>query len=168
MRKLMLRLRRIKVGFILGFILLVAACASPQPAPSTSILATQAPSPVSTPSVLRYATPRQGLGGITGRLVAGSVNGPGYMGGDLYLGRLIPGSDPKAPPAVAFSNDSDPKADIYNTDGTFAFTNVQPGNYALVMWNPALDFVIEYPKGTLLEVTVTQNKVTDLGTIVIP
>ncbi len=152
----------------LGFAFLVAACGSPQPVPVVSPLSTQAPSPISTPVVQQIATPLPGLGGVTGRLIAGSATGPAYVGGDIFLGRLVPGSDPRAQPVVAFSNDSDPKALVNDSDGSFIFANIQPGKYALVVWNPTHSFVVEFPKGSLLEVTVEPNKVTDLGGIVIP
>jgi len=110
-----------------------------------------------------------GKGGVIGRLVAGSADGPGYVGGDLYLGSLIPASDPQAQPMVSFSENVDPKAGVYQSDGNFVFGNIQPGEYALVVWNPVSSFVVELPDGGgMIRVKVEPNTITNLDTIVIP
>lgn len=102
-------------------------------------------------------------------MVAGSVSGPAYVGGDLFLARLIPGSDPKAQPVIAFSTDTDPKATINEADGRFTFIDATPADYALVVWNPATSFVVQLPNGGgFVNVKVEADKITDLGTIVIP
>ena len=124
-------------------------------------IATELP-PFATPA------PESGKGAVVGRLVASSTDGPGYMGGDLYLGSLIPASDPQAKPMVSFSENVDPKAGVYRSDGRFAFNNVPPGNYALVVWNPVTSFVVETPNSGMVQVKVEPGKVTDLGAIVIP
>ena len=153
----------------------LAACTTSLPAPTASPLTSPLPSreeqaPVATiPPTLVAPVPEAGKGGIIGRLASGSLNGPGYVGGDLYLGSLIPADDPKAQPMVSFSEGIDPKAGVYQSDGRFAFNNVQPGNYALVVWNPVTSFVVELPNGGgMVQVKVEPDKVTDLGVIVIP
>ena len=149
--------------------LILAACTvptlTPAPSPFKSPLNTPASPAPSNPA----PTPKSGTGAVIGRTVAGSLDGPGYVGDELYLGSLIPASDPQAEPMISLSENVDPKADIYQSDGYFAFNNVQPGNYALVMWNPVSSFVVELPNGSgMVQVKVEPDKVTDLGVIVIP
>ncbi len=153
-----------------GIVLFSAGCTTSAPTSAFSPVATLSASPLTKPTVQpTQPALKAGMGGITGKLVSGSPTGRAYIGGDLYLGRLIPGSDPKVQPMVAFSNDVDPKTDIHDPDGLFSFTDVKPGNYALVIWNPTNSFVVEYPNGGgMIQVKVEPNKVTDLGTIVIP
>ena len=169
MLKLSIRLRPMLSMCLLGCALFLVDCASSNPTSVSSPVSTPAPSSIATPTVLVQPTLNPGLGGITGKLVSGSVTGRAYIGGDLYLGRLIPGSDPKGQPTVALSNDVDPKTDVHNPDGQFNFTDIKPGNYALVIWNPTNSFVVEFPNGGgMIQVKVEPDKVTDLGTIVIP
>ena len=161
-------LRSALVRPIALLVLLLVACDSPSPDPGVSPIISPIPGPGVATAALEYPPPQPGLGAVVGRLVAGSETGLGYVGGDLYLGSLIPGSDPNAQPVVAFSEGVDPKAVVYNQDGTFAFTNIVPGTYALAVWTPANSFVIEAPGGALIEVVVRADQTTDLGTIVVP
>lgn len=149
-------------------VLLLAACDAPAPGPIVSPLNSPAPTSANVAGPLEYPTPQPGRGAVIGRLVSGSQDGPGYVGGDLYLGSLIPGSDPNAQPVVAFTQNVDPKAVVYLPDGRFAFTDITPGEYALVVWNPVASFVIEAPAGGALKVSVRADATTDLGTLVVP
>lgn len=153
----------------------LVACTTSSPAPTVSPLISPLPASKDQKSATVVSpafvapVPEAGKGGIMGRLVAGSSDGPGYFGGDLYLGSLIPASDPSAQPMISFSENVDPKADVYQSDGRFAFNNVQPGNYALVVWTPGISFVVELPNGGgMVQVKVEPGKVTDLGVLVIP
>jgi len=90
------------------------------------------------------------------------------MAGDLFLGKLIPADQPGAPPAVAFSEQTDLRASVRNSDGTFAFSDIAPGTYALIVWTPLTSFVIEAASGGLLKAVVEADRTNDLGTVVIP
>jgi len=170
----------ITIRFLRNFTLLIAAlsfltgCVTSTPVPVTrspSPLVSPLPTPTATvvePPVARPVS-EAGKGGVIGRLVAGSPDGQGYVGGDLYLGSLIPASDPTVQPMVSFSENVDPKAGVYQSDGNFSFGNIQPGEYALIVWNPVSSFVVESPNGGgMVRVKVEPNTVTNLGTIVIP
>ncbi|NJM42185.1 MAG: hypothetical protein HC853_16265 [Anaerolineae bacterium] len=104
------------------------------------------PLPNNAPDGLDYPKPSAGKGAITGRLVT-MLNGleTGYKGGDLYLGVFFAGSKADAPLMVSVSPDTDPKAVVYGNDGRFAFTDIAPGTYTLVVWNPTTSFVVEKP-----------------------
>jgi hypothetical protein len=70
---------------------------------------------------------------------------------------------------VSFSENVDPKAGVYQSDGNFVFGNIQPGEYALIVWNPVSSFVVELPDGGgMIQVKVEPNTIANLGTIVIP
>ncbi len=145
--------------------LALSACNSTD---STLPLASPLSSPLAKPASLSYAKPSVGKGGATGRLVS-MANGQelGYVGGDLYLGAFLPGSKADAPPMVAFSTDSDPKAVVYQTDGQFAFTDIAPGTYTLIVWNPNTSFVVERPGQGAVKVVIEPDKTIDLGTLTI-
>jgi hypothetical protein len=159
---------------------LLSACNPSEPAaPNASLSATTSSaslsksSPLSSPlaklGVLSFTQPSAGKGGITGRLVS-KLNGyeTPYIGGDLYLGSFLAADKPDAPPVVAFSVEIDPKAVVYQADGQFAFTNIQPGTYTLIVWNPENSFVVEQPGIGAVKVVVEADKVIELGTIAIP
>jgi hypothetical protein len=101
-------------------------------------------------------------------MVASSTDGPAFQGGDLYLATFIQANQPEAKPVIAFSEGQNPKATNQIIDGTFVFTDVTPGEYALVVSNPYNSFVVEEPGGGSKLVTVQADQVNDLGTIVIP
>jgi len=111
--------------------------------------------------------PRPGTGVVIGQLVSASQTGFPFTAQDLYLGRLIPAKQPNAEPAVAFTYGVDPGTTVRNPDGTFAFTDVVPGTYALIIWTPGSSFVIEVPEGGLIKVVVEADKTTDLGIVVL-
>jgi hypothetical protein len=158
----------------------LSACSSSEPAApnapnasttSTTSLSESSPlnSPLAKPGALSFPQPSTGMGGATGRLVS-KLNGyeTPYVGGDLYLGSFLAADKPDAPPVVAFSVDIDPKALVYQADGQFAFTNVKPGTYTLIVWNPETSFVVEQPGVGAVKVVIEPDKVLELGTIQIP
>lgn len=113
-------------------------------------------------------TPRPNTGVVIGKLNSSSQTSFHFTSQDLYLGRLIPAAQPNAEPAVAFTYGEDPGTTERNPDGTFAFTDIVPGTYALMIWTPGDSFVIEAPKGGLIKVVVEKDKTTDLGDVVLP
>jgi hypothetical protein len=112
-------------------------------------------------------TPRPGTGVVIGKLVSASQTDFPYTAQDLYLGRMIPAAQPNAEPAVAFTYGDDPGTTVRYPDGTFAFTDVVPGTYVLLIWTPGNSFVIEAPEGGLIKVVVEADKTTDLGNVVL-
>lgn len=113
-----------------------------------------------------YPLPRAGTGAVIGKLDLGSENDRRYTAQDLFLARPIDIGQPNLPPVVAFSYSSDPHTAAYDSSGRFAFTDVPPGKYALLIWHPGLSFVIESPDGGAILVEVEANKTINLGTIV--
>jgi hypothetical protein len=113
-------------------------------------------------------TPNPGSGVVIGKVAPPSKPGYHFTGQDLYLGTLLPADQPNSEPAVTFTFGTDPGTTVHNPDGTFAFTDVAPGTYVLLVWAPENSFVVKSPEGGLIKVFVEKDKVTDLGKIILP
>jgi hypothetical protein len=110
-------------------------------------------------------TPEPNHALITGRLVK-TDNTP-YVGG-LYLADVIQANEPDAPPLFAFDQITSPHA-VQDENGYFAFYQVQPGNYALTLANPAGQTILRGTNtGIALIVTANPGEKLDLGEITIP
>ena len=131
------------------------------PAPETSS------PPEELPESLDIPEPASDRGIVTGQLLTPGPGGSPYIG-SLYLASTITSDQEGFPPIVAFSDQTDPLA-IQDRTGRFLFSDVPPGIYALVIWNPVSSTVIEEP-GTndYLVFEVEAGEVTDLGVIGIP
>jgi len=110
--------------------------------------------------------PQPGTGAVIGRLDLSSQANMPYNAKDLYLGTLVPANQPNMPPVISFTYGVDPQTVVHESDGRFAFTNVPPNTYVLIVWTPIGGFPIEPPEGGFIKVVVDAGKVTDLGTIV--
>ena len=149
----------------------------PYPAPAVSTPVSNAydesyPAPEITPVVIQLPEslvipePGKDTGIVVGQLVSGSDKQP--VLGALYLARTIKPDEGDMPPIVAFSDSTDPLA-VQDQSGRFLFTDITPGIYALVIWNPVTSTVIqdeETKEYRLIEVKA--GEVTDLGTITLP
>lgn len=138
--------------------LTAAGCSAPTAVPTTNGSA-----------ALGAVTPQPGTGQVVGRLTAKTPDGPPYIGGDLYLGSLLPIDNlPDAGPVVAFSADIEPRAQYDPASGSFVFANVKPGKYALLIYDPYNTVIIPGPDQGLLTVTVLADATVDLQTVVVP
>ena len=114
-------------------------------------------------------TPTTRSGVVTGRLLTPDEHGKPYIS-VLYLGNVLRSSDnPSAPPLISFSEQYSIKGDQDPQTGQFYFSNVPPGEYAIIIWTPAISMPLKDPR-TKQEIIfrVEPGKVTDLGIIVIP
>jgi hypothetical protein len=96
-----------------------------------------------TPTPLVIPPPGDETGVVTGRLVIAESDDPYYA--TLYLAGTIAPSDPDYPPLIGFSEQTDPKA-VQDENGVFLFVDVPPGEYALLIWSPVGNVVIEDPE----------------------
>jgi hypothetical protein len=119
------------------------------------------------PEVLEIPEPGEDSGIVTGQLLSPGPGGTPYIGA-LYLANTIPSDQEGFPPIVSLSDQTDPLA-VQDQTGRFLFTEITPGTYALVLWNPVASTVIEEP-GTneYMIFEVQPGEVTDLGIIGIP
>jgi hypothetical protein len=119
------------------------------------------------PELLEIPEPGEESGIVTGQLLSPGPGGTPYIGA-LYLANTIPSDQEGFPPIVSLSDQTDPLA-VQDQTGRFLFTDITPGTYALVLWNPVASTVIEEP-GTneYMVFEVQPGEVTDLGIIGIP
>lgn len=113
------------------------------------------------------ATTQSGV--VTGRLLTPDEHGKPYIS-VLYLGNVIRSSNNLSSlPLISFSEQYSLKGNQDPQTGQFYFSNVPPGEYAIILWTPAISMPLKDPK-TKQEIIfrVEPGKVIDLGTIIIP
>lgn len=139
---------------------------SPFPAPSTNALIS--PLPHSPPAITEVIvpTPRQEYGIVRGRImVESNVN---MVIGELFLAESVQTSDPNIR-VPALDIDHAPKAYFQRQTGDFIFTDVPPGTYGLVVWEPFNSFLVDDPEtGGTLFISVKANDILDLGELSLP
>jgi hypothetical protein len=121
------------------------------------------------PENLEIPAPGQNTGVVTGRLL--SINEEPYLAPALYLGKFINPSEPNAdlPQVMSVTTATDPLA-IQALDGTFLFTDVEPGQYGLLLWSPMNLIPVRDLNSTQddnIIITVIAGEVTDLGDMLI-
>jgi hypothetical protein len=107
-------------------------------------------------------TPNEGKAVITGQLLIGGEGGEPYIA-TLYLGPTVAPSTPTYPPMISFSEDTDLRA-IQDVDtGRFVFTDVAPGQYAIILWTPyGGNPLVDENEATVM-FSVSAGEVKDLG-----
>jgi hypothetical protein len=150
---------------------------APTPTPSTSSpLATPASaSPLPTPAPAKsepepelplvYPTSQPGFATVTGTLLRRGT-GKGVQGYSLYLGEVIPTSDPEQF-VVGLDKAVAPRAILAATGGAYAFYDVPPGRYALEIDIPlGVPVLVNDPEeGGTLFLTIEGGENIDLGTL---
>ena len=165
-------IRLTQTALVLLAVALVGCSGLPGPFPAPgAALAIASPTGPSTPpmattpsAILQMSTPQPDAGAVKGKLVYENTGQP-YLA-TLYLGRAIPASQPGYPPMISFSDQTDPKATQDPSTGVFDFRGVAPGTYALILWSPVGNKIVEKPgsKESVL-VEVRAGETSDLGTI---
>ena len=133
------------------------------PGPSTG---QQVPEAAYTPEYhvtnLVIPTPGSGKGVVTGQLLIGGEADHPYLA-TLFLASTIPPSTPDYPPMISYSEEDDPIAVQDVNTGRFLFSDVAPGQYAIIIWSPLGGFPLEDKDGTSVLFTVNAGEVKDLG-----
>lgn len=106
------------------------------------------------------------LGTVTGILVIEAENGAPVQEALLYLGRIIM-LDSGQPGMSALNKQTAPHAQT-NLAGQFIFSDVEPGNYTLVLDRITDSFVLNQPGGGDLIVPVEAGQITDVGELRYP
>jgi hypothetical protein len=140
----------------------VATFESPLAPTSPVVTATtDAPVPTSIPS----APPDKGV--ITGRFVDYSSGAPAAQM-VIYLGELSPLTVGESESHVITILPALSPSATTDREGNFAFLDLGPGTYALVIWTPGNSWVITDPETQLdILVTVEAGVITDLGEVAI-
>ncbi len=121
---------------------------------------------VSPPQSVEVATPEPGKGSVRG--ILSLANFPLPLGdAELYLGDIYSSGD-GSPSTYFFDRAVNPQARWVSADtGEFAFENVKPGEYVLILWWDIASWVPVYPAGTTegIHIAVIAGQVTQLGLI---
>ena len=137
---------------------LQAAIATPS-SPASATESVAAPTSIPRPS--------QDEGAITGRLVD-HISGAPAREMVIYLGQLSPvtigGSDSHL---ITVLPSSSPRS-ATDEQGYFAFGDIEPGTYAMIVWSPVNSWVVSDPEtGLDILVTVERGAITDLGRVLV-
>lgn len=121
-----------------------------------------------TPSLpIVVPTPKTDSGIVIGKLLSSDSGNPPYMA-TLFLGSTITADKSDFPPLVSLHEDIDPKG-TQDTTGAFVFTDIAPGIYAIIVWDPYASVVIQdEAKENYRTFEVKAGEITDLGTILYP
>lgn len=125
--------------------------------------------PIYPTTIINIPTPLPQTGAVTGQLLTPNEQGRPYIS-ILYLGNVIrPINDSSAMPLISFSEESSIRGVQDQETGRFYFLNVPPGEYAIIIWTPVMSMPLRDPV-TKQEIIfrVEPDKITDLGTIIIP
>lgn len=111
-------------------------------------------------------TPEVGKSVLSGQMLTPGIGGKPYIG-DLYLANLVHPNEIDQPPLIKFSETQNPRA-IVNSEGLFYFQDVEPGEYALIVYSLAGTYIIPDSDGQTMFIIVEGDVVVDLGIIEIP
>jgi hypothetical protein len=189
-------MRKYFVLFSLLIILVsITSCTENTPSPTANVNIIEEPYPVSTPDysslpgeeagypvsdqggelkdyypeelVIPEPGPQTGI--VIGRMLLNGTNEP-YLAPGIYLGKEISNkdaSDDSVPAVISISPSSDPLA-IQSQDGSFMFTDIEPGEYRLFLWSPmSLVLIKDVVTSEEIVIFVTAGEITDLGDVVI-
>jgi hypothetical protein len=119
------------------------------------------------PRSITIPSPEAGQGTVTGTLLfSGEGAGPYYA--TLILAGTTDSGKAGYPPTITFSVEEDPVA-VQDQTGKFLFDNIPPGSYALVIWDPPVNPIIQNPDSDeYLIFDVVAGEITDLGEVFAP
>ncbi|MGC9397915.1 MAG: hypothetical protein ACP5HM_02130 [Anaerolineae bacterium] len=88
--------------------------------------------------------------------------------GEIFLAKAVPTSNPDID-LLELDEQTAPKAEIDRDTLTFVFTNVEPGRYGLIVWEPMNSVLLNDPEtGETLFIDIESGEVIDLGTVYFP
>lgn len=121
------------------------------------------------PERLEIPEPGSQTGIVIGRLALNSTNEP-YFAAGIFLGKVISennNEDGTLPSVISISPDSDPLA-VQAQDGSFMFTEIEPGEYRIFLWSPMNLYLLnDISTSEEIVVNVNAGEITDLGDIII-
>lgn len=111
-------------------------------------------------------TPSDGKSVLFGQMLTPGINGKPYIG-DLYLADLLHPKEADQPPMIRFSETLNPRA-IVNPEGYFYFVDIEPGEYALIVYSLGGTYIIPDRERNTMIIIVEADIPVDLGIITIP
>ena len=137
-----------QIAAIILLLLSIGACRLVEPAGQPeSPLTFNSPLAASAPvQTLDLPTVSSESGQIYGRFVEESPAARVFLAGQLYLAPVVYGNkvqeeDPDVP-FISLNVGVDPIADLRNDAGEFAFLDVPPGEYGLVLYTPVKSYLV--------------------------
>ncbi|GAP13766.1 hypothetical protein LARV_01521 [Longilinea arvoryzae] len=118
------------------------------------------------PAPLIVPTPSSDKVVFWGQMLTPGPGGTPYLG-DIYLGYLVKATQSGYPPMIKFSETTNPKA-VVDTEGHFYFADVDPGEYALVIYSLGGTYVVSDKSGQTSYITGVPGSSVDLGIISVP
>ena len=162
-----------RVLFVVACLVVLTGCSSGtvtpavEVSPLTSPLATpeNSPSPTATPSPTPPITAAEDSGVVVGTMLVENAATP-MIGAELFLGAHIGAT--KDDPLYGMDPEAAPRT-LTDDQGRFVFRDVQPGDYAIILWHPYKSSMVRDPiTRAPLQVTVTAGEVQDVGTLTEP
>ena len=128
--------------------------------------AAESPLPTPGPGLPDWdARPASGMANLRGSLV---LTDRTILLGELFLAKAMPTDNPEVY-LLELDEKTAPRAMIDRATGQFLFTNVEPGTYGLIVWEPMSSASVNDPKtGQTLYIQLTSDEVTDVGTLTFP
>lgn len=117
-------------------------------------------------SPITVPTPAVGKTVFFGQMLTPGIGGTPYIG-EIYLASLVHASESNQPPLIKFSEEQSPKA-VVNVEGHFYFDNIDPGEYALIVYSLGGTYIISDDNGQVLYVIAEAGVSVDLGIVEIP
>jgi hypothetical protein len=126
----------------------------------------ESPLPTPGPGLPEWnAQPAPGTSNLRGRLV---ITDQTILLGELLLAKAVPTDNPEVS-LLELDEKTAPRAIIDRATGEFVFSNVEPGKYGLIVWEPMSSAPVNDPStGQTLYVQLTSGEVTDVGTLNLP
>jgi hypothetical protein len=169
--KIKIGFRTILVLYITSLVLTGCICGdvampqSPVNTPGKSPLVPSTP-PASMPNV---RPPAPGTGSVIGQFTYETDIASILLYGEIVLGGIL--DDDNGIPMYAYANpEVDPKAN-WDPNGFFYFTDVSPGTYSLVYWNPqAMTVLVKKrdPNPSMIIVDVVADEQVYVGEVTFP
>jgi hypothetical protein len=116
---------------------------------------------------LLIPTPSTGKSVVTGELKVASDSMSQNLE-ELFLLPIASSDTPEDFSSVTYSNATDPVATIEIGTGKFAFTDINPGKYALLIWTSMMAYPVVDTPGNTIIFTVNPDELKDLGIVTIP
>jgi len=113
-------------------------------------------------------SPSPDSGVVTGILLQPGEKKDPYLA-EIYLGRAIEAQQPGFDPIIGFSRETDPVAVQNQETGEFYFSDIPPGKYGLIIWNPINSYIFKNEKNEgFLILEVEAGSISDLGELRMP
>jgi hypothetical protein len=111
------------------------------------------------------ALPLQGYANVRGTI---ELESPTVLLGELFLASAMPTSQPGVD-VLELDTGTAPRAVIDRDTGRFVFSDVQPGRYGVIAWEPMSSAALVEPStGETLFLDIVADKIVDVGTLYYP